>query len=60
LNWARRFPALRSVLVFESSAKQNLNEYSELENDFYLFNKKEITSGHGVESLWLLSFEKRQ
>lgn len=60
VKWAKRFPVLKRVLVFESSADQDLCLYSDLESDFYSLNKKELTSTFDVESLWLLSFEKRR
>ncbi|MCP4711685.1 MAG: hypothetical protein GY869_23955 [Planctomycetes bacterium] len=58
--WARSLPGLRRVLVFESSAKRDLAQYSGVESDFYLLSKKEVGIGHDVNSLWILSFEKRQ
>jgi 16S rRNA (guanine527-N7)-methyltransferase len=60
VKWAKRFPALKRVLVFESSADQDLCLYYDLESDFYSLKKKEFTSTFDVESLWLLSFEKRR
>jgi 16S rRNA (guanine527-N7)-methyltransferase len=59
LKWAQKLPGLQRVLVFESSAKRDLSQFDELESGSYLLRKKEIGSAHGIDSLWLLSFEKR-
>lgn len=60
LPWAHGFPALQRVLVFESSAKNDPARFDHLESGSYLLRKKEIGSSSGVESLRVLSFEKRR